>query len=144
MKRDWNSHVALRLLARAQTYGRACVSSLSCSGGLVVAGDFLGSATVLQLLATRRGVVLAPTSVDRRPVFAQVGVNASTLSIAATASSGALTRCDLTMLAQLCHGAFERQPYDRQPYGSLGYRFNHVLLLRLCPWTVPPAGLPGR
>ncbi len=74
VKRDWNTHVALRLLSRAQTYGRACVSSLSCSGGLVVAVDFLGSATVLQLLGTRRGVVLAPTSVDRRPVFAQVGV----------------------------------------------------------------------
>ena len=66
--------MTLRQLARAQTYGGGCVVSLSCLGHLVAAGDFLGSVTLLQLLANRRGVALLATSLDRHPIFAQVCV----------------------------------------------------------------------
>ncbi|KAG2501513.1 hypothetical protein HYH03_000020 [Edaphochlamys debaryana] len=71
LERDWGSAVTLRQAARSPTFGRGVVTALRCWGGGVAAADFLGSVTVLRLLAGRRGVALVPASVDRRPMFAQ-------------------------------------------------------------------------
>lgn len=83
-QRDWGQHVLLQQVAHTPTFGGGCVSSLGvCGGGsgggggataMVVASDFMGSLTLLQAVATPKGASLLPTSADRHPIFAQVGV----------------------------------------------------------------------
>jgi hypothetical protein len=79
LNRDWSQHVTLRQVDVAETFGVACVTSLTClqaaggGGTLVVAADFLGSVTVMRLVANRRGPALIAVSPDRHPLYTQVG-----------------------------------------------------------------------
>ncbi|KXZ41770.1 hypothetical protein GPECTOR_289g772 [Gonium pectorale] len=125
VERDWGTHVTLRQLVRAATFGRCAVTSLAVLDGLVAAGDCLGSVTLLRLTAQPDGrgaagaagsggsgggsgaggggtVALVPASVDRHPIFAQ-----AFLPISPSRLLAAVHPHGLALLARDC-GAEER------------------------------------
>ncbi|GLC65168.1 hypothetical protein PLESTF_000259500 [Pleodorina starrii] len=88
LERDWSQHVTLKPLDGAKTFAGACVTSLAClgnaaaaaagaggggggGGSLVLAGDYLGSVTVMRLVANGRGAALIACSPDRSPIYVQ-------------------------------------------------------------------------
>ncbi|GIL86679.1 hypothetical protein Vretimale_11488 [Volvox reticuliferus] len=95
LQRDWAQHVTIVQVDVAKTFGDACVASLACifagssaagtaaiggssgsgrtdgSSSLVLASDFLGSVTVMRLVANSRGAALISCGPDRHPIFAQ-------------------------------------------------------------------------
>lgn len=72
LRRDWSQHVSLSVAAHTPAFAQAAVTALQPqAGGVVWAGEFLGSVTALQLAVNEVGLALVPAAADRHPVFAQ-------------------------------------------------------------------------